>query len=223
MTFARLVLAASVNDPLPEYAAADRFDLPPRQQAYGIAQYYMTTVYSLFPAFPETAILSLLDALYQERANRLKSTDAWLLWMSLAIGSAAQSQRVDDEAYVNGQKFALRALSYADRALMPGYITQIQSLLLLAQYAMVAPAHFDSWSLIGFTSRAVIDLGFHQDVSQGGGSSSTMAQEDRRRLFYCVYSLDRWARVRDKRRRDQPTDVQQSNQHGSCSCLLLSG
>jgi hypothetical protein len=33
-----------------------------------------------------------------------------------------------------------------------GYESQIQALLLLVQYSMLDPAHFDSWQLIGFTT-----------------------------------------------------------------------
>jgi hypothetical protein len=190
MTFARLVLAAATNNPLPTLDEFEGRELPPKQAAYNIIHYYMSNIYALFPAFSETTILSLLNDLYHEDPVPLRSADAWLLYMVLAVGSTAQSQRKDDEFYQNGIEYLMRALNYADRALMPGYITQIQSLLLLTQYSMFDPAHFDSWCLIGFTSRAVIDLGLHQDVALRS-SSDKAGQEARRKLFYCVYSLDR--------------------------------
>jgi hypothetical protein len=193
MTFARLVLAASVNDPLPEFDDSVDFVLPPRQTANTIIQHYVANIYPLFPAFPDTTLWSLLNDIYLDTPRPLRSTEAWLFWMVLAVGSMAQSQSKHDEFYQNGIRFASHALAYADRALMPGYNTQIQSLFLLTQYAMLDPTHFDSWTLIGFTCRAVIDLGFHQDGPKGP-SIDKPTQEYRRNLFYCVYSLDRYVR-----------------------------
>ncbi len=148
----------------------------------------MTNIYTLFPSFSDATLFALLDDLYREDPRPTKNSDYWLLWMVLAIGSTAQSRRSGDEFYTNGVQFVAQALPYADRALMPGYVHQIQSLLLLTQYAMLDPAHFDTWHLIGFTCRAVTDLGYHQEPPQGQASDKA-AQDARRRTFYCVYSL----------------------------------
>ena len=199
MTFARLVLAAAGNDPLPEIIVPAA-KLPSRQASYAIVQYYLTHVHSLFPFFAETSLLALLEELYlhqqplqpnmpQLRTN-LRSSDYWMLYMVLAIGSSAQSRNRQDTFYTNGVEFAARAMPYADRALAPGHFTQIQSLLLLTLYSMLDPAHFDSWHLIGFTCRAIVDLGFHQDPPQSQNLDAT-ALDARRRTFYCAYALDR--------------------------------
>lgn len=188
MTFARLVLAATNNDPLPESLEAR---LPDRQTAHALRQHFMSNIYCFFPFFSETAFLTALDDLYQQDARVIKDSDCWMVYMVLAIGASSQSKRHGDQHYVNGVELASRAMCYADGALAPGYVTQIQSLLLLTQYAMLDPAHFDSWHLIGFTARAIIDLGFHQDPP----SSSVIdkaALDMRRSIFYCVYSLDRF-------------------------------
>jgi len=187
MTFARLVLAAATNNPLP---ASENTKLPTRQAASAPIQYYINTVWSLFPSFSETTLWTALDDLYQQDQRVIKDADYWLLYMVLAIGSTAQSKSRQDELYANGVEFVSRALPYADRALMPGYVTQIQSLTLLTQYAMLDPAHFDSWHLIGFTCRAAIDLGFHQDPPSLQVSDKSHL-EMRRKMFYCVYAMDR--------------------------------
>ncbi|KAL1840021.1 hypothetical protein VTK73DRAFT_3862 [Phialemonium thermophilum] len=188
MTFARLVLAAATNRPVPEPRHAK---FPPRQLAQGVIQYYMTNIYPLFPAFPETALDPVLDEMYLDHGQRqIKPADYWLLYLVLAIGSVAQSRSSQDDFYRNGVEFVSRALAVADQALTPGYVTQIQSLLLLAQYATLDPAHFDSWHLIGFACRAVIDLGYHQDPPQTHALDKAYL-DARRRIFYCVYSLDR--------------------------------
>ncbi|KAH8650104.1 fungal-specific transcription factor domain-containing protein [Xylariales sp. PMI_506] len=187
MTFARLVLAASINNPLPN---TQSWNMPSRQDAIATAQYYMNNIYSLYPSFSETTLYTLLDQVYMQQDRQLKETDYWLVFMVLAIGSTAQSQITNDAHYTNGLYFVSRALKYADKALMPGYVTQIRSLILFTQYAMIDPAHFDSWHLIGFTSRAVIDLGYHQDPPPEQMPDKEQL-DMRRKLFYCVYSLDR--------------------------------
>ncbi|KAK0715169.1 fungal-specific transcription factor domain-containing protein [Lasiosphaeris hirsuta] len=186
MTFARLVLAASANDPIPEPKSTK---LPAKDDAYQIIDFYLTNVHSLYPAFPDTSLTALRDELYQDVSRPVRHPESWMFWMVLAIGSMAQSRSADDGHYQKGLEFVARAMRHADRALMPGYITQLQSLLLLTQYSMLDPAHFDSWHLIGFTCRAVIDLGLHQDPPQVHLSDEAL--EARRRTFYCIYSLDR--------------------------------
>ncbi|RYP75089.1 hypothetical protein DL769_003885 [Monosporascus sp. CRB-8-3] len=187
MTFARLVLAAASNDPLPEM---ESWRLPSRQQALSVIQYYMNNIYSLFPAFSETALYATLDQIYTQQDRGINDAEYWLVYMVLAVGSTAQSQSKNDDFYANGLRFVSQALQHADRALMPGYTSQIQSLILFTQYSMLDPAHFDSWHLIGFTCRAVIDLGFHQDPPPEQLSDKAML-DMRRKTFYCVYSLDR--------------------------------
>ncbi|KAH9987438.1 fungal-specific transcription factor domain-containing protein [Xylariaceae sp. FL0662B] len=187
MTFARLVLAAASNDSLPD---TQNWTMPPRHEAMALVQHYMTNIYSLFPAFAETALYTALDQIYSLQDRIIKDADCWLAYMVLAIGSTAQSQVKNDNYYVNGLRFVSRALEHADRALRPGYTTQIQSLILLTQYSMLDPAHFDSWHLIGFTCRAVVDLGFHQDPPPEQLSDKAVL-DMRRKTFYCVYSLDR--------------------------------
>jgi hypothetical protein len=187
MTFARLVLAATCNDPVP---APQKTELPSRQATNAIVQYYMNNVYSLFPSFSETSLLTIIDDIYQKDDRVIKDADFWLVYMVLAIGCIAQSRSTRDEYYSNGVEFVGRALDYADKALMPGHVGQIQSLILLTQYSMIDPAHFDSWHLIGFACRAAVDLGFHQELSQLQNADK-MVLDMRRKMFYSIYALDR--------------------------------
>ncbi|KAI0098639.1 N-terminal binuclear Zn cluster-containing/DNA binding domain-containing protein [Nemania sp. FL0031] len=187
MTFARLVLAAATNDPLPR---DNHWQMPSKQVAVTLVQYYMANIYSLYPAFSETALFNVLEQVYSMQDRMIKDSDYWLLYMVLAISSSAQSRVKNDQYYIDGLYLVSRALRHADRALMPGYTTQIQSLILLTQYSTLDPAHFDSWHLIGFTCRAVIDMGFHQDPPTEQLPDKSLL-DMRRKTFYCVYSLDR--------------------------------
>lgn len=188
MTFARLVLTAATNGSLPE--PNPQFVLPPRQAAHALVQFYLVNIFSLLPFFSETALLNILDDIYQQDGRFIKDSDYWLFYLVLAIASASQSKSIYDEHYSSGLGYISKALEFAENALAPGFVTQIQSLLLLTQYSMLDPAHFDSWHLIGFTSRAVVDLGLHQDPPVSSLSDKA-ALDMRRKIFYSVYSLDR--------------------------------
>lgn len=188
MTFARLLLAASTADPLPEPQTDAN---PPRDVARGLVKYYLDNIYALHPFFPDVQLHSAVENLYHDDRRHLKHHDCWLFWMVLAIASTAQSHSCNDEYYRNGVEYVTRAMTFADMALMPGKETQIRSLLLLTQYSLFDPAHFDSWHLIGFTCRAIIDLGFHQDPSSAERIDKFKLNL-RRKIFYCAYALDRY-------------------------------
>ncbi|RDW75034.1 hypothetical protein BP6252_06176 [Coleophoma cylindrospora] len=188
MTFARLILAATNNDSVPHSPGS--FNLPPRAMASALVQYYLDNVFALYPVFSETALYNALDAVYQVDGRPVTDFEHWLLYLVLAVASTAQSRSNTDAFYRNGVMWVGRALPYADKALMPGYVSQIQALVLLVQYSMLDPAHFDSWQLIGFACRAVLDLGLHQDPPKEQ-QPDKKTLDMRRRIFYCVYSLDR--------------------------------
>lgn len=187
MTFARLILSAANYDELPE---SESLQLPPRSVATTLVQYYLDNIFALYPIVPETALFNVLDNIYQSGSQPVTDFEHWLFYMVLAISSTAQSRNYLDSQYEEGVSWAGRALGYADHVLMPGHVSQIQALVLFVQYAMLDPAHFDSWQLIGFACRAIVDLGFHQDPPKEQ-QPDKQALDLRRRIFYCVYSLDR--------------------------------
>jgi hypothetical protein len=187
MTFGRLILAATNLEPVPQ---PEPFSLPSRPAAMGLVQYYLDNVFSIFPIFSETALLNALDAIYQDNGRPVTDFEHWLFYMVLAIACTGQSRCFRDANYMEGINWVSRALQYTDKVLIPGYVSQIQALILLVQYSMLDPAHFDSWQLIGFACRAVVDLGFHQDPPREQ-QTDKKTLDMRRRVFFCVYSLDR--------------------------------
>ncbi|ODA83789.1 hypothetical protein RJ55_02305 [Drechmeria coniospora] len=186
-TFARVVLAATTVDDIPD---PTQQQLPSRQAAQALVQHFLANIYSLYPFFSETALWTVLDDVYRQDERAIIDADYWLLYMVLAIASSSQSRRIDDQMYHDGVGFVSQALLYADKALAPGCVTQIQSLLLLTLYSMLDSAHFDSWHVIGFTTRAVVDIGFHQDPPSSSLSDKA-ALDMRRKIFYSAYALDR--------------------------------
>ncbi|KAM3071399.1 hypothetical protein ACMFMF_007871 [Clarireedia jacksonii] len=187
MTFARLILSATNNDKVPEPRS---LQLPQRPIATTLIQYYLDNIFTLFPVFPETALFNAMDKIYQGGSQPVSDFEYWIFYMALAISSTAQSRSYSDSYYEEGVSWIGRALTYADEVLAPGYVSQIQALVLFVQYAMLDPAHFDSWQLAGFACRAIVDLGLHQDPPKEQQTDKN-ALDMRRRVFYCVYALDR--------------------------------
>ncbi|PHH51106.1 hypothetical protein CFIMG_006199RA [Ceratocystis fimbriata CBS 114723] len=187
MTFARLVLAAATNEFI--HPPTDT-DMPSKEAMVTCLQFYLNNIFCLFPCFAEKTLWATMEDLLENDGRIIKDSDCFLFWVVLAIGATAQSRENGDQFYTMGVDYVARALPYADKAMMSGYVGQIQSLVLLTQYAMLDPAHFDAWHLIGFASRAAIDLGYHQDPDREvPGEREKLNQ--RRRIFYCVYALDR--------------------------------
>ncbi|KAK1759217.1 fungal-specific transcription factor domain-containing protein [Echria macrotheca] len=184
MTFAKLVLAVASNDPLPT-PTTSRW--PAEPTARTLVEKYLDNIYPLYPILPDDSINALLTKIYEQPDTDVQGSERWVFWMVLAIASAAQSRSSADDYYTNAVQFVSRAMAYADRALAIGTKTQLPALFLLTQYSMLDPAHFDSWHLMGFTCRVLVDLGFHQDIVRPHPAELDV----RRRTFYSIYALDR--------------------------------
>jgi hypothetical protein len=186
MSYARLILSASTKEPLPTGLTKT---LPPRFAATPHIQHYINNLFTLLPLFEEAILWSSVDAVYHHDETAT-AQDHWIVRMVLAIACLAQSEQRGDTLYSDAVGHVNAALEHAEDVLHPGFISSIQATILLVQYAMMDPHHFDSWTLIGAASRAMVDLGIHQDPSR----STPVAREKletRRRVYWCVYALDR--------------------------------
>ncbi|KAF2645181.1 hypothetical protein P280DRAFT_373675, partial [Massarina eburnea CBS 473.64] len=186
MSYARLILSASSKEPMPTGLVKA---LPPRYAATPLIQHYVNNIYSILPIFEEATLYACVDSIYH-LDNIGKPFDFWVVRMVLAIASLCQSEQRGDTLYSDAVGHVNAALEHAEKVLHPGFISSIQALVLLVIYATMDPHHFDSWTLIGAASRAMVDLGIHQDPSRSTPISKTKL-EIRRRVYWCVYSLDR--------------------------------
>ncbi|KAH7395326.1 fungal-specific transcription factor domain-containing protein [Phaeosphaeria sp. MPI-PUGE-AT-0046c] len=186
MSYARLIQSASTKEPLPQGLTKA---LPARFAANPLIQHYLNNIFTVLPVFEEASLYSSVDAIYQPGENAT-SWDRWTVRMVLAIASLSQSESRGDTFYSDAVGHVNAALENAEDVLHPGYVTSIQALLLWTIYATMDPHHFDSWTLIGAASRAMVDLGIHQDPSKNVAISRAKL-ELRRRVYWCVYSLDR--------------------------------
>ena len=187
MSYARLILSACTKDELPQGTTKA---LPQRYIAQALIQHYLSNIFALLPMFDEASFYASVDNVYSRDVRKADPLDHWMVRMVLAIASASMSEQRGDQHYIEGIGHVCAALEHAETVLHPGNITGVQALILLTEYALLDPQHFDSWSLIGAASRAMSDLGLHQDPPKG--TPMTKFKLDlRRRVFHCVYALDR--------------------------------
>ena len=190
MSFAKLLLSAAAREDLPPL---DSRGLPPRYAITPMINQYLENIYVLFPFFSETDLMASLSRIYNESAvapSTVTPLDVWYVRLILAISYASTSQRKGDENDRTALQHMSAARGLAGYVLHPGSIAGVQALLLLVQYALVDPAHYDSWYLVGMASRLVVDLGLHcEPPPETKISKSTL--DLRRRIFHCTYAFDR--------------------------------
>lgn len=187
MSYARLILWACSKDRLPDGLTQP---LPPRHTANGLIQYYLNNVYILLPVFDEASFFASVENVYSRSPDHADSNDQWIVRLVLAISCASMSKQRGDNLYLEAIGHICAALKHSEDVFHPGAISSIQALVLLAEFAMLDPHHFDSWGLVGAASRAMVDLGLHQDPPKGTLMPKAKL-ELRRRVYYCIYVLDR--------------------------------
>ncbi|KAE8349784.1 fungal-specific transcription factor domain-containing protein [Aspergillus coremiiformis] len=186
-SFANLLLSLSLADPTIELSSQP---LPARHEITALLQHFFENLFTQMPFFSETNFWTSVDTVYQSGGRFAKPSDHWFLRLVLAIASASISHQTGDSNHQRALSFISGALPFAEDVLRPGSIVGIQAILLLAQYSLLDPKHFRTWYLIGMAVRALVDLGLHQDPPSE--VLPTDEQLDmRRRVFHCVYCLDR--------------------------------
>ncbi|KAI5199484.1 hypothetical protein AUEXF2481DRAFT_142262 [Aureobasidium subglaciale EXF-2481] len=190
MSYARMVLSACTKDSLPPGFVTP---LPPRNEAMITIRHYFENFFVMYPFFEESSFYASIDAVYNSENLRnftASPFDHFSVRLVLAIAHAGRMEQRGDGNYMAAIGHVSAALVHAEHVLRPGSIASVQAMLLLHEYSMIDPHHFDSWGLIGAASRAMVDLGLHQDPPRST-SISRAKLELRRRVFWCVYGFDR--------------------------------
>ncbi|KAF8461868.1 fungal-specific transcription factor domain-containing protein [Kalaharituber pfeilii] len=187
VSFCRLVLKTSASSK--SLDDKPRARLPSRHTATQLIQHYFDKIYTLLPCFSETGFFGSLDSVYRDEASA-SAFDCYMVYMVLGVGTMSLSRSRDSAAAHNAACFVKTALEYAPAVITPANICGVQATLMLAQYSMLEPQHFNSWYLIGVASRILIDIGLHHEP-QRVLKLKPAELELRRKIFYCVYSMDR--------------------------------
>ena len=187
MSFARLLISTASEEEMPQPSANA---LPPRDLATVLVQECLQRIFSLYPVLSDTAIFGSLEAVYQHEGHYCAALDRWNVRMVLAIALLGRSQAKDDTQYQSAVRHASIALEQRESVIQPGSVEAVQSILLLVIYSILDPTHYNCWYLVGVASRIMVDIGLHQEPAEETRMKPPRL-ELRRRIFHCVYSLDR--------------------------------
>ena len=189
MSFARLVLATACHQDLHIDAPQP---LPSRDICRSLARQCSDNVFAFYGGvLSETAVFGALESAHQRDGRFCRAMEMWIAHLVLAIAFMSRSHYQHDSYYRDGTSHAATALRYSEDVIQTGSVAGVQAVLLLVLYAMLDPSRLNCWYLIGVASRIMVDIGLHQG-SFAKGRYGKQQSELRRRVFYSVYSLDRW-------------------------------
>ncbi|RPA78562.1 hypothetical protein BJ508DRAFT_155543 [Ascobolus immersus RN42] len=205
LSFARLMFAtvklsekASVfgkdiiADQLTTSACASPLPLPTRSEAKALVDIYFQQ------ANPQTPILfrpgydKFFNAMY-ERVERsgpsaARPIEIYFLHMvcGIACAMSSQSEGLPERHHATAIKH-IDSLFSSTNNRQDG----LKGLLLLALYSFMRPTAPGVWYIVGACVRLAVDLGLHQEGCRGNSRFEPLMLDERRRLFWCTYSLDR--------------------------------
>ena len=187
MSFARLVLSTSSKEIMPTF----KINLLPQRLAMTpLIEHYLEHFHTLYPFLTETKLFTAVNDVCWDNGRFASPINHWTTRMVLAIALASMSRKRGDTYYQDAVRHVAAALDNIESVVQPGSVIGIQAMLLLVLYAMLDPHHFNSWYLVGLASRAMVDIGLHQDRPK----ELRLADADRdiaRRVYASIYSLDR--------------------------------
>lgn len=118
--------------------------------------------------------------------------DLYFLYMVFAIATA-MSSRSDTlpERYHASAMLHMDGL-FSTISLTNNRLDGLKGILLLALYSIMRPAAPGVWYVLGSALRLAIDLGLHQEnTPKAEKTLDPLVVDERRRLWWCTYALDR--------------------------------
>lgn len=119
---------------------------------------------------------------------------------SRKVKPESDKKRKRPQKYYEPESYHASAVVYLESFLSQskGGLEELQAVLLLAGYALLRPVSPGLWYIVGVAVRLAVDLGLHYEDSEAKESKKDgkegrrqWSRELRRRLWWCVYSLDR--------------------------------
>ena len=188
MSIARVTLWAAEREAVIDYGHGAA--LPTREDAILLGKQYLGSLFTILPVIEESSFWASLQAVYDPSPMIASPFNHWIVRLVFANALIVQSKQFEDNHYRLARQHVTAALAHAESVLRPDSTSNLQAMLLFVEYARYDPRRFDNWYLSGAVSRAMVDLGLHQDPSKSSKISKAQL-EARRRIFLCVYTSDR--------------------------------
>ncbi|PWY82381.1 Zn(II)2Cys6 transcription factor [Aspergillus eucalypticola CBS 122712] len=158
------------------------------RQAQWLTQAYFQAVHGQFPFLHRPSHLDLLQKAYNG-IELLLPIDQFQIYMVLAIGATIRSQQL--KILLSAEGYCASAIVRLDTIFQKSSVRGVQCMLLLQMYTFHNPSSTISlWTLHYHCLAHVLELGLHRNVR--GSAFTEFDQEMRTRVFWCVYTMDRY-------------------------------
>ncbi|WWC86261.1 uncharacterized protein L201_001134 [Kwoniella dendrophila CBS 6074] len=185
--------------------------LPPYDVALQAVETFFATNAISYPLLDREEFFRDMDAIYHQEQSgerrsgsydpsshqndedaRIWASKEFILFMTIAIGSTSK-ERLGEVEKGSTKHHKVRALAILPSAVAKEDIFCVQSLTLLAIYAIFDPSGISIWHVIGFAARVALALNLHRRVQDSSVPANVV--ENRRRVFYSLFNLDRLVAV----------------------------
>lgn len=162
------------------------------EHALRLTDHYWQHNHTLYPFVRKVAFMDNIRRMYDGSDDPTLRSHSWLytMWMVLAIGSTARSSIMVDEESEPVQYFD-RAMTHFEGALSFGATGALSAILLQVSYSFFNKVGPNTWYLVGVGVRIAIGSGLHTAPSPTVQKLPLDVQEYRKRLFFCLYMMDR--------------------------------
>lgn len=144
-------------------------------------------VHPMYPMFHEPTFTQDVEDVYKGSVDPYKN---FCLRMVIAISL----QKMDTQYAGLADSYYLAALKFFERAIKPMNLKTLQCFALIAGYSLLTPTRTAVYYIIGLGVRLCQALGLHEEKTitrgPGGGRASPLEIDMRRRLFWCLLSMD---------------------------------
>jgi len=162
-------------------------DLPERGLANVLVRLFNAKVTSMYPFLHEPTFWQDVEDLYAG------STDPYQNF-AVRMVFAISLQRTSSEYAGLADSFYLAALKYLEDAIKPMNVRAIQCFLLIGNYSLLTPTRTAVYYVIGLACRLTQALGLCEEktirVGTNGKSPTVLELDMRRRIFWCVMTME---------------------------------
>lgn len=171
--------------PLISSVAAE--DLPNKVIMDRLYQLYCLKVQPMYPALHEPTLAADMEAAQNGTADAYQN---FITRMVVAISL----QKMDSQYAGLADSYYLAALKWMEVVVRRMDLKTLQAFALIAEYSLLTPTRTAIYYICGLAVRLVQALGIHEEASitraEGGGMADPLEIDMRRRLFWCIFTMD---------------------------------
>ncbi|KAL3424196.1 hypothetical protein PVAG01_03477 [Phlyctema vagabunda] len=171
--------------------------LPSEEEANRLVEYYWCHTQTLYPFLRKNKFMESLRRMYATPDDPVMQSSAWqyTMWMVFAISSTTLSSVMMAEETESVQYWN-NAMLFFEGALARGNMAALNALLLQIAYSFFNQVGPNTWYLVGMAGRLALGMGLHTTPTNGAlGGLSPDVLEHRKRLFFCLYMMDRMVSI----------------------------